>query len=75
MRFLFRIFLQTVVEIITMTCYKSYEEETIIATTNKGFRKTAKPEPAHIFTYRSAHSIQAAFFDIIVAEYQRRNGG
>lgn len=29
------------------------------------FRKTAKPEPAHIFTY----------FDIIVAEYQRRNGG
>ena len=47
---------------------------TIIATTNKGFRKTAKPEPAHIFTYRSANSIQAALFDIIVAEYQRRNG-
>lgn len=51
---------------------------TIIATTNKGFRKTAKTESAHIFTCRSAHSIQAAFFDIfdiIVAEYQRRNGG
>lgn len=51
--------------------------QTVISGTDirNDFRKTAKPEPAHIFTYRSAHSIQAAFFDIIVAEYQRRNGG
>lgn len=51
--------------------------QTVLSGTNirNDFRKTAKPKPAHIFNYRSVHSIQAAFFDIIVAEYQRRNGG